>query len=158
MIFVTVGTQLPFDRLVEAVLSIEKKISAHMVLQVGAGKVFNESCIPFLSADQTGRYISECDVVVAHAGMGTIITALSKGKPVVVLPRKSLLGEHRNNHQLSTCKSLDGLSGLFIAWEEDEILSCLEKARKWQSNAISLTPPPFFCETLNGAISRALKL
>lgn len=158
MIFVTVGTQLPFDRLIESILSIEKKIPDHMILQVGAGKVFNERCIPFLSTDQTDRYINDCDVVVAHAGMGTIITALAKGRPVVVLPRQALLGEHRNDHQLSTCKSLDGLSGLFIAWEEGELLNCVEKARKWQSNAISSTPPPFFCETLNGAISRALKL
>ena len=40
--------------------------------------------------------------IVAHAGMGTILTALETGKRLLVMPRRAALGEHRNDHQLAT--------------------------------------------------------
>jgi len=38
--------------------------------------------------------------------MGTILTGLDLGKPVVVVPRLAAHGEHRNDHQLATVKQL----------------------------------------------------
>ena len=38
--------------------------------------------------------------------MGTILTGLDLGKPVVVVPRLAACGEHRNDHQLATVEKL----------------------------------------------------
>ena len=44
---------------------------------------------------------SALQVVIAHDEMGSIITALEMGKPIVVMPRRAELGEHRNDHQVA---------------------------------------------------------
>ena len=36
-------------------------------------------------------------MIVAHAGMGTIISAMQHQKPIIIFPRIAALGEHRTN-------------------------------------------------------------
>ena len=57
---------------------------------------------PRLSPCDYRQRLSEADAVVTHAGMGTILTALEFGKPVLVMPRRGELLETRNDHQLGT--------------------------------------------------------
>jgi UDP-N-acetylglucosamine transferase subunit ALG13 len=65
--------------------------------------------------------MQESNIVVAHAGTGTIIKALEFAKPIVVMARISSYGETRNDHQLHTVelfrergyiKSFDDITGL----------------------------------------------
>jgi UDP-N-acetylglucosamine transferase subunit ALG13 len=56
-------------------------------------------------------------VVISHAGIGTILSAQQFGKPLILLPRRHDLGEHRNDHQLATARALDGTPGLHVAWD-----------------------------------------
>lgn len=108
MIFVTVGTQLPFDRLVEAVDTWPGLLPGGAFGQVGPGgrPARNFETVPFLAPDRFLALLDEAELVVAHAGMGSIITALTLGKPIVVMPRRHLLGEHRNDHQVATAQRL----------------------------------------------------
>jgi len=108
MIFLTVGTQLPFDRLVSAIDAWSGKNGIEVVAQIG-----NSSLHPkhlrwsrFMSTQEFRECFSAADAIVAHAGMGTILTGLDLGKPVVVVPRLAAHGEHRNDHQLATVKQL----------------------------------------------------
>ena len=118
MIFATVGTQLPFDRLIRALdqwasLNPQEEIFA----QIGRTEFIPEHIEwdRTISADQFRSKLEQCQIVVAHAGMGTIISAAELGKSVVVLPRRADLGEHRNDHQLATVDRLKHLSGLDVA-------------------------------------------
>lgn len=43
--------------------------------------------------------IAEADLVVAHSGIGSAITALELGKRPVLLPRRASLNEHVDDHQ-----------------------------------------------------------
>jgi UDP-N-acetylglucosamine transferase subunit ALG13 len=58
---------------------------------------------------------------VAHAGMGSILTALEIGKPLVIMPRRAALGEHRNDHQLATAQRFAGRDGVAVAIDETEL-------------------------------------
>ena len=58
----------------------------------------------------TDRMVA-ADAIIAHAGMGTILTALEMGKPLLVMPRRAELGEHRNDHQLATAMRFADLGG-----------------------------------------------
>ena len=122
MIFATVGTQLQFDRLITAL----DKWAFHnpkveIFAQIGQTNYVPrhlqwERTIP----ESTFRdMLNKSDMVVAHAGMGTIISAIELGKQVVVMPRRAELNEHRNDHQLATVERLRHLSGLEVAddWE-----------------------------------------
>lgn len=118
MIFVTVGTQLPFDRLLNAVDDWARaNPSQEIVAQTGVSNVTSPrvEALPFVDTARFRALVERADVLVAHAGMGSILTAIELGKPVVVMPRRAALGEHRNDHQLATAEKLGHLSNLHRA-------------------------------------------
>jgi UDP-N-acetylglucosamine transferase subunit ALG13 len=124
VIFVTVGTQLPFDRLVGAVDTwAAARPGREVVAQVGPterqfGALRAE---PFLTPERFEELFASAELVVAHAGMGTILSAMERGKPLLVVPRRAALGEHRNEHQLATATRLEARLGLAVAWGEAEV-------------------------------------
>lgn len=139
MILVTVGTQLPFDRLVFAVDKWAKN-SAHVdIFGQVAGSQYKPSfrCVDYLSGSEYEDVFDRASLVVAHAGMGTIITSLMAGKPVVVFPRKASLGEHRNEHQLATCENLKHLKGCYIAHTDEELAEYLDRIEELEGGSMS---------------------
>ena len=126
MIFLSVGTQEPFDRLAKAVDDWAATHDEPVFGQLGAMKP--ESYRPahfewceYLSAGDYLARLQESRALVAHVGMGSIITALTHGKPLVMLARRASLGEHRNEHQLATAGRFRGRPGLHIAADEGDV-------------------------------------
>lgn len=128
MIFVTVGTQLPFDRLIHAVDAWASVSREEVFAQIGPSshRPRGMRFAPFVSPGRCRALMADADAVVAHAGMGTIIGALELGKPVIVMPRRASLGEHRNEHQLATAERLGGLGHVRVAWDESELPALLD--------------------------------
>ena len=107
MIFVTVGTQLPFERLIEAVdLWAAEHPEIEVFAQVGETRyeAKHMTCVEKLGPGEYTEKFNQADVVVSHVGMGTIISGLEHAKPLVLMPRLAEKGEHRNNHQLGTAE------------------------------------------------------
>ena len=130
MIFVTVGTQLPFDRLVSAVDAWGgQNPSVQIFAQTGDTELSGLSIKHrnFVPPSEANRLILESELIVAHAGMGSILTALRFEKPILIMPRRASLGEHRNDHQLATAKWLESRAGIFVAWDEDELCEKLDQ-------------------------------
>lgn len=127
-IFVTTGTQLPFDRLLEAVdlwASTNKNVKV-IAQACESEKVFsNIELIKMLGPKDYQALCSSVDVIVGHAGMGTIITAHENEIPIVIMPRRFDLGEHRNDHQMSTVKKFKDTEGVYIAQDLGELLKIL---------------------------------
>lgn len=129
MILVTVGTQLAFDRLVEAVdLWLERNPSEKAFAQIGPAEYRPQHLESqgFVRPDQADLLFSKADLIVSHAGMGSILTALKYKKPILIMPRRAALGEHRNDHQLATAKWLGGKPGVTVAWEADDVARLLD--------------------------------
>jgi UDP-N-acetylglucosamine transferase subunit ALG13 len=124
MIFATVGTQLPFDRLL---LGLDTWAAANpgipVLAQAGASKrrfrhietVGHLSQADFRDRFETAR------LVVAHAGMGTILSAAELGKPLILMPRRAKFGEHRNDHQQDTALEMARLTNVTVV-EDGEAL------------------------------------
>lgn len=109
MIFVTVGAQMAFDRLIEWVdewAIVEGR--QDVVAQIGPSTYQPRQIrvVPFMSPPEFRQRLADADAIIAHAGMGSIINALELGKPIVVVPRRSALGETRNDHQVATARRL----------------------------------------------------
>lgn len=124
MIFVTVGTQLAFDRLIVAIDQwAENNGHAEIYAQIGptnySPKNFPNS--RFLSPQEFNDKVKESRLIISHAGMGTIITALQYRKRLLVFPRIAEKGEHRNNHQISTAKKLIERKLVDVAMNEEEL-------------------------------------
>jgi UDP-N-acetylglucosamine transferase subunit ALG13 len=130
MIFLTVGAQMPFDRLVHSVdLWAWMRARHDVVAQIGE-TAFRPSCLQwtaFLDPIDYRQRLAEAEVVVTHAGMGTILTALEFGRPIIVLPRRADLRETRNDHQWDTAAALEEAGRVFVARDERQLLASLDR-------------------------------
>lgn len=130
MILVTVGTQGAFDRLVDTVDAwAAERGRADVIAQIGPAEReprHIEWVRNFTPAEFAAR-LEAASVVVSHAGMGTILTCLKVGKPLLILPRRASLGEQRNEHQLATTKRFAELGAVTPAWDEVELRARLDQ-------------------------------
>lgn len=146
MIFVTVGTQLPFDRLVRGVDAWAAK-NPHVDVRAQIGTIGTDGyqpdhmkstpSIPPLEYDALCR---EADLIVAHAGTGSFIKALEVGTPVLAMPRRGDLGEHRNDHQLATAAHFEGRGGIHIVHEAEDIGAAIDQLLSGGSTVGALQP------------------
>jgi len=117
MIFASVGSMLPFDRLTRAVDEWAGANPATPVfLQIGAGQYLprHAQWARMVTHDDYLRRLRQCDLFVAHVGIGSIIQALEIGTRMVMLPRLASLGEHTTEHQLHTAAHFGDSPGLTI--------------------------------------------
>jgi len=130
MIFVTVGTDQPFDRLIKVVDHwVYKHRRLDVIAQVGKGgwKPLHMRSVDLLAPSDYAIYMRRATTVVSHAGMGTILSALHHGKPILVMPKIASLGEHRNEHQTATARRLLDVDGIRVAFDEDELIHHLSQ-------------------------------
>lgn len=129
MIFVTVGAQMPFDRLVKTVDHWARASGRNDVFaQIGLTdyRPSNMQWTPFLSTEEFKQRYEAAKVIVAHAGTGSIITALQLGKPILIMPRRASLRETRNDHQVATSEQFRCFDSVVVALDEKELITQLE--------------------------------
>jgi UDP-N-acetylglucosamine transferase subunit ALG13 len=130
VIFVTVGSQMPFGRLVRAVDEwAGRNRDVEVVAQVGLDEPYralNLRAFADVPPDEYAGYVRACDLVVAHAGMGTVLTALEFCKPMLLMPRRHALHETRNDHQLATLRWLMANPGIHAADDEAALKEALD--------------------------------
>lgn len=123
-IFISVGTQLPFHRLIKHFddLSSESK-EVEIIAQIGRDDFTYKNIDSYntLSPRLFSTYLDECDVFITHAGMGNIISALKANKPFLVVPRDHRICEHRNSHQFDTAVWLEREDLAKVCWELSQI-------------------------------------
>lgn len=153
-IFVTVGTQLPFDRLIRAVDEwVVGREDVTGFAQLGPGRFLPKhlTYADFIDAGEFRQHVVESSLVIAHAGMGSILTALEIGKPIIVMPRRAAFGEHRNDHQIATARSLESRGRAVVAFDEQELIRLLNA---FDATAPSIAAPKEASPTLIDAIRR----
>lgn len=124
MIFVTVGTQLPFDRLIKAIDEIAPSLNGELIIAQTKNSAYearNIICREYLDRDEYRDLFKKARFVVAHAGMGSILTAFELQKNIIIMPRMAAFGEHRSDHQLSTAEVFIGYPNVIVAKDEDEL-------------------------------------
>ena len=129
MIFCTIGTQAPFDRMLKIIDEIAPLIDEEVIAQVYKTdvKLKNIRTVDFLSPTEFNEIFNSARLIVAHAGMGTIISALVRQKPIIIFPRIASLGEHRNEHQLATAEKMKALGYVYVAQNADELKDIILK-------------------------------
>jgi UDP-N-acetylglucosamine transferase subunit ALG13 len=130
VIFVTVGTQLPFERLVGAVdaWAAARSPRPEVLAQVGSGRAdyTHVRCERTLDGQRYAEVLARARLMVAHAGTGSILSALDQGVPVIVFPRDDLYGEHRDDHQKQTARRMESMGLVSVAWTEAELVAMIE--------------------------------
>ena len=128
VIFVVTGTQAPFDRLLSIIDKWAVNQDTYSVIAQTANSEINfknMTCFDYLEPDVFNEYFNNADVIIGHAGMGTIIKALENKKKLVVFPRLVKYNEHRNDHQLHTAKGFEKLGLINVAYTEKDLFRYL---------------------------------
>lgn len=127
MIFVTIGTQAPFDRFIKIIDELALQLGEEIVAQVYqlGFEAKNIKTVNFLAPDEFNDLFKEASLIVSHAGMGTILSALQMHKPIIIFPRIAALGEHRNEHQMATAEKFKELGSVYVAMNEEELKALL---------------------------------
>lgn len=131
MIFVSVGSQAPFDRLIRAVdqwAGLRGHAEVFAQIAKGSYRPTHMKFTNFVDPSEFRRLAQEAQLIVAHAGMGSIIAALELGKPIVVMPRRARFSETRNDHQVAAAKHFGEQGRVIVAFDEQEIPEKLNAA------------------------------
>lgn len=131
MIFVTVGTQFPFDRLIKAVdTALETgQINEEVFAQTcdGSYKPRNFPIQPSLEKNTFDEYVRQATGIIGHAGMGSINIAMAYDKPMLVMPRLKKYGEVVNDHQVAIAGKFAQLGHILLANDEEELLEKIKE-------------------------------
>lgn len=159
MIFVSVGMQMPFDRLCRTVDEWCGRTGRKDVfMQIGSTSWSPSHCeyVNLLDPEEYARRINEAELLVMHAGTGSILAAMKYGKPIVVMPRLARLRETRNDHQMATVRRFRELSGITVALDETELLERMDSLETVAKPApLSPSASPELIEALRNFIHTA---
>ncbi|WP_026957851.1 PssE/Cps14G family polysaccharide biosynthesis glycosyltransferase [Aliagarivorans taiwanensis] len=129
-ILVTVGTTR-FSSLTEKA----RTIGAHdMTLQhadpsLSFGHVF---------LDNIEQHYQDADLVITHAGAGSVFSLLEMGKKIIVVPNL----ERVDKHQLDLAQHVERNGYALVAWEIESLRRCIDDSTNFSPNTYS--PTKFF--------------
>ena len=135
MIFVTVGNDFrDFSRLIKEIDEIAPDIPDEIVIQTGYSRYRpkNGRCFDFVPIDAATEYIKRSELVISHAGIGTIILCQEYGIPIIILPRRKKYNEHMNDHQMEIAKMLEEKrnANVHVIYEERQLHDKVKEALK----------------------------
>lgn len=142
MIFVTLGTQNErFDRLLWEVDNINT--NEKIIVQSKKSYPFSNPHIQqvhLLTRKQFQQTVAKSDLIITHAGVGSILSAVKLGKKIIACPRLSKYKEHVNNHQLEITRYFTNKNYILPLYEGDnlnEIILLAKKTKfaKYKSNS-----------------------
>lgn len=127
MIFVTLGTQdKSFERLlVELDTLVDKKeITDEIIVQAGSTKYKSKNMKIFdlIDMNKFDEYISNCDFLITHGGVGSILTGLKNNKKVFAVARLEKYDEHESNHQVEIIEKFDKLGYIVGCFDANEVI------------------------------------
>lgn len=129
MIFITVGSQIHFNRLVKMVDKwAETNNYFDIVAQIGQTDYVPEHMYSqkFMTPNEYREHFSKAKAVVAHAGTGVTLTAVEFGVPLIMMPRLPELKEVRNNHQIDYLGKFASVPGIYPAYCENDLFRYLD--------------------------------
>ncbi len=121
MIFVIVGTHHdPFPRLINGLSALPPD---DLVVQYGHSPAPRAAAevIDFLPFADMVERIRAADVVVTHAGVGSILLCLRNGRTPLVVPRRRRHGEHVDDHQVELTEALAERAKVVPVWNVGDL-------------------------------------
>lgn len=161
MIFITVGTQkFQFDRLIQAMDEIvgANKITEDVFAQIGNCEYIprNFSYKRFLDAEEYEKCMKQCNIVIAHSGVATIIKGIQEEKNIIVVPRLKRFGEHVDDHQRQIADAFEDLDFIMQCLDVNQLAEMISKAKnhtfaKYKSQRDSvINTIDMYISTING--------
>jgi UDP-N-acetylglucosamine transferase subunit ALG13 len=127
MIFATCGSSpMGFERMMRAL-----EVLPPSQLTVQHGPVAAPPCATgydFLPFGRVVELMRQADLVVSHAGVGSILCAIQAGHVPIVFPRLKRHNETVDDHQVELARALAQRGTVLVATTRDELCSAVESA------------------------------
>ena len=133
MIFVTLGTQdKQFKRLLDLIEN--SHIDDEIIVQAGFTKYSSNKMkiYDYLEKSLFEKYIYDADLIISHAGVGTLVSSLKRGKKVLAVPRLAKYGEHHNDHQLQIADAYYQKGYIEVLKENEDIDKKLKEMKDFK--------------------------
>ncbi len=147
MILVTLGTQdKHFTRLIMMVDELIKQgeIKEEVYVQAGSTSYHSDKMkiFDYIDMEAYEKLLDQCDILITHGGVGTIVSALKDGKKIIGVAREARYKEHHNDHQKEIIETFSS-QGLILKAEDTASLKvALHQAKNF-------VPKPFVSNNRN---------
>ena len=137
MILVTLGTQdKSFDRLLKQIdKDIENgNIKDKVIVQAGYTKYEsnNMEIFDYVSQEKLNEYITECDFMITHAGVGSILNGLELNKKIIVVARLSKYKEQHNDHQIQIAEEFEKEGYVLYAKDINDLVKYIKQIKDFK--------------------------
>ena len=146
-ILVLLGTiQLPFFRLLNDIenIVIKNPNKYNVFAQIGhtpfSSKVID--CIDFITLENLSKYYEQADLIITHAGVGSIMQGLKLKKKIIACARYYELGEHVDNHQLEILKDFSSKNYIIPCYKDDVLLEIIDQIDTYSFKNFELNKNP----------------
>jgi len=144
--FVSVGNaKQPFRRLLDAVVTLVNELPQPVVVQQGNSRFSGTGCVvrPFMDMVEFEECIRQAELIISHAGAGSIIHAIRAGKIPVVIPRLVEYAEIVDDHQVEFARALAESGRIVLVQEPNDLMEAVREAMSRQRSAhTSNSVPP----------------
>ncbi|MGL6315413.1 PssE/Cps14G family polysaccharide biosynthesis glycosyltransferase [Vibrio sp. WXL103] len=139
-ILVTVGTTA-FDELIKKVDDLFSKVEeVNVIAQVSASSKYSPKHLKsFTFSSDFQAYVNSADLVITHAGAGSVYSMLENGKKLVVVPNLT----RADNHQIELARYVHDNRFAISCFDLSEIKECIEEV-------MSTELTPYHCEKFFG--------
>lgn len=134
MILVTVGThQLGYKRLIDEIEKVcldNPHLVPQIIVQHGNSPPVKAQLFQFdfISSNELAELQRSADLVITHAGVGSVMGALLEKKKVIACPRYSELGEHVDDHQVEWCKEIASKQWVLSFWKDSSLSNLINNS------------------------------
>lgn len=143
MIFVTYGTQPhDFKYLGQVVNEIDSSLEVNVQIGESENNIKRLNTNIFKYTPDFDQYIEDCDILITHGGVGSIMSGLKRQKKVIAISRLAKYGEHVDDHQLEVTSKLAAQNYIYHMDREENINQVIEKVMNssfetYQSNTVN---------------------
>ena len=145
MIFVTIGSAPhDFKRLIKKMDEISAQIDVEVVIQTGLSSYqpVHAKSFDFVEYDEVMDYFKDADMIVSHASAGPMLYARKFNKPLIMVPRRSDLSEHVDDHQMETSHAFEDSSEMIeVVYDVADLEEAIEKAYQKVKQNLNYGPP-----------------
>ena len=139
MIFVTLGTQdKSFKRLLELIdkAIVDGYIKDKVIVQAGVTDYKSDKMDIYnlISMDKFNEYIENCDLLITHGGVGSILNGLKNNKKVIAVPRLLKYDEHESDHQIQIVDAFYEKGYILKVNDGDDFNKILNESKKFKPN------------------------
>jgi UDP-N-acetylglucosamine transferase subunit ALG13 len=142
VILFTIGTSVPFDRLVAVADAVAEACDEPVLVQGGRSQceLTRAELVPFIPSDELRSLVAEARVVVMHAGAGSALLALDEAKRPVLVPRLRRFGEAIDDHQVDFGRRLEAIGLAHLVVDPEALPAFLASLPPDEKRPVARTP------------------